>query len=1339
MDRFLHRIIFTLCFLANLAISAQAAWYMPFSQYTVADGLPSDRILSLDQDTCGHIWMATDGGVARFDGYLFKSFGIDEYPTLRRNDLGHVRAYEDGMVLLGGAQGVLLRYNEAKDSFEDYAPSDFSSSYFKPIEGFSVLRGGRKVALTSGGFYLLDSLQKHFTNQFPLFEKFKDSYTLSFYEDAWGRYWISSFNTLCVIEKDGREVMRCDLAKGTSSMFSSKIIPISDSLLLVTCFSDVLCKFKISPGGEISAPEWVPMPFSNLNRVLCDSRGHFWYTTDGYGFWYSDGLPQAGTKFEKVLPTNNNADCIEKLYDIIESADGDIWLGTHSAGLWRLSPYKPRPVLSSKDFRLPLREATGFWEDDEGYLYVSSDGGSVFRVSPDLSQYVRIDEKKGIQNKNVLSLKKDSKGHLWMSTWGGGVLEYDPVAKTVRKERFAGLNSSLSCFLSVTPMSNGEVWVCTGGDGVYMRTVDGVWKRYLLQFFENEYDMWPFLAVEGKGGVRWIATSRSVWRVCGDYRKPLLPDISRMAEFNPLVVNDLAVDVDGGVFVSTSRGILHFSEDASVVDTLDFLPKENFSALLIKRDGKLSASSSGGIVSIDYAKRTFRTHNIHKRDVGSFRRCCSYEMRDGRILWGTRVGFIIQNSDEQSSGSVGHLQFADVQVGGLSSEESLPYMTMRNDGKICGMTLPYNLSKLSITVDLVDFSGGDFDIGYRLKGLSDEWATLPSDRKITYSYLPEGKYELVLKVMQNGSECRQLSLSVEVLPPWWYAWWFKMLVIMGVALLVGGGFYRRVRNLKLMQAELEVKVEERTQELDKKNVLIEEQNEQLKLALFDKDRIISIVAHDLKNPMFAIVGTLESWMRKESDLDAESRRGIISKVLDSSRVLQDEMGRLLEWARGRNGSDDLQLSDVDAASALRNVLSLLEGNVEKKHIDLKVDVRVEHCAWVDLRMFSTVLRNFISNAIKFTPEEGKITVSVWEKPKAIEVAIVDNGVGMSAEAVEKLRKYGYCDSSTGTNDEKGTGLGFRICVDYIKRLGGEFNISSESGKGTTINVVVPASERAVRKGAEESVDRVVCRMEESVDRDVMGGNLVVVVDDDELIRQNVMEMLSPYMDVKCAANGEEALTIISENEVDLVLSDVEMPVMDGIELSRRLAADKRTNAVPFLFLSARTERSDRLLGLLSGAIDYIPKPFSEGELLMKVNNILRIRQKQQEQLLQRYYSSDSAEEKTEKEEAKLNPFVEKLMSVVGEHYSDAEFSIESLASLMGMSQSTLSRRAKSMIGKTPVEVLNEYRLNRAKALLKENKDEYNIAEIAYLVGFSDPAYFSRKFKDFFGVLPSSIK
>lgn len=1332
-----NSIVLILAFLFSIDMALGRKLY--FDQYTVDDGLTSNLIHDIEQDGSGHIWVATDFGLSRFDGKFFKQYSRDKYPSLLKDEIFLIKIFPDHSMFVGSQAGVLLKYNPVMDVFEDYSPLDFDTTYLKQIDGFWSLKNNKKLVYTSNGLYYLEEGNTRFSGDFEAFKSFEPYYILSFCEDSKNRYWISSFNTLHVLLPNGQLVKKYDLSQDLESMFSSKIFQVSDNKILITCFSNVLYSIDLYDDGSVSEPVLIKLPFSNLNKIICDQKGRFWYSSDGDGLWCSDECPNTTTKYERIVPSNLPEDCIDKIYDIEEAANGDIWVGTYSSGLLRCSPNRQQSFTFSSDVKFPMKMASSFSEGENQTFYVSCDGGGLARLSSDYSVEKIYNEKYGLTSRNIVGHTQDKDGHLWLATWGGGILEFDPKTEKYRQERFPGLNSNLSCFSSAGKMSNGEIWVCTGGDGMYMKNTNGVWTRYLLQFSENEYDMWPYRVMEGEDNSRWIITSRTLWYVKGNEKRPLMSDFSKWEGHNPMRLNDMTLG-NKCVYVSTDRNIIRYSADAQTSDTLTFLPVCDYQSICVNEQGKLLASCTWGLLEIDVEEKTYKrlNYSFEKKGFNFFRPHSRMKTSDGRVFWGTKDGFVVQerNMNEQFDYAE-NFELTEVNIEEMNAEEREKYVTRGDDGNIKQLELPYNKTAFSVFVDWVDYTSIDVNFSYCLHGLSDKWNEVQDNRVISFSYIPSGSYELEVQAV-SGTDTQKRSISIVVLPPWWKSWWFTFLCIVLIVLIVGGVFSIRLRRLKRQREELRSMVEERTKELDQKNVQIEQQNVELKHVLADKDRVLSVVAHDLKNPMFAIVGALEGWMRRESVMDDAEKRDVISRILTSSQTLQSEMGRLLEWARAKSDKIDFNPTNVDLVSLMRNIGSLLFPLLSKKNITLLTDVKLTHCIWGDSRMISTIFRNFINNAIKFTNEGGKIYVTAYEKEGEAYIEIKDTGVGMSKDKLTALRTNGYCDSSVGTDNEQGTGLGFRICRDYIERNKGDLMLDSVEGEGTTIGVTLPLSAQTVS----EIVPSVASQdesLKSTLDKEILEGNKVVVVDDDSLICKNISDILSPYMEVHTALNGEEALNVIEEVMPDLILSDVEMPVMNGIELSRKMTQNEQTDSIPFLFLSAKNDQSDRLLGLLSGAIDYIPKPFSESELLMKVNNILRIRQRQQTRLLKEYYQNPevTVEENVPKEE-KLNPFIAKMMEVIEQHYYDSSYSVEQLAEEMGVSQSTMSRRTKSLLGKTPIEIMNEFRLNKAMSLLKQNEGESYISEIAYKIGFSDPAYFSKKFKEFFGVIPSNV-
>ncbi len=1304
-------------------------------RFSTAEGLTSNMIHGMTEDSLGHIWVCTDYGISRFDGKGFKRFEKSEYPSILRNDFFSTGTRKDGTVLVGSYLGVTLRYDAQCDTFVNLAPAEFEETYYKQISGFFTNEKGDTYMWTSGGIYIYNKEEDRFTCETPLYALTKDTFICSMYEDAYKRFWVCSYNTLKIVNENGQVERSEHLNLG--EMYASKVVELDKQHILITCFSNMVIEYTIEADGKISEPKKIKLPFSNITSILQDRSGRKWFTTDGTGLWYTDDELTEEANFVNIKPAGANNDAINKLYCVKESRDGDIWIGTQNTGMWRYKRNKGNLITLSQDIPFPSKMCADFIETEKGEIYVVSDGGGLSMLRNDLKTFELISSKESENNKNALSLAQDEEGKIWIATWGGGIQIYSPEEKTFRQEKFEELKSTLSCFFSVNIMKNNEIWICTGGDGLYVRRADKHWEKFLLPFGGNEYDMWTYGITEGTNETRWIFTTRSIWRVNGTNRKPLIADISKQKSHDPISINDASCTKGGDIFVSCDQIILHFSEDGEKCDTLQFIPKDNYSSIEVLPNGEILASGNKGIYRIDYNAQTYTTFPYDFKASGTerFRAHGSILLRDGRVLFGTKDGFVAINLNKKRDGvKTHHFGVMCESINGTPYRQTTAKHETSEDGSIKKLVVNHDQTELNFLVDLVNYFPKEITCEYQLEGLSDKWTEVGSKREINFSYIPSGDYVLHVRSYISGGEetAETQDIQITVLPPWWQTWWFKICSSLLLALGIGAIVNYRIKRLKREQIELQQKVKERTHELNEKN-------DELQLVLQDKDRLISVVAHDLKNPMFAIVGTLETLIKKES-INGEDKE-VITDVHKSAETLQNEMVRLLEWAKAKKEEIECKPEDVNVSNTLENIGILLGGIIQGKKQSLSVNTEVANCAYVDPRMFSTIVRNLLNNAVKFTPEGGEISMKAHQEGNQIYVSVEDNGVGIGQDKLKQLQETGHIESTLGTQKEKGSGLGLGLCKEYLKRINGEMEISSEPGKGTKITIKVPAS---VKNADETSNAKEEAENDHLIDKELLEGNTVLVVEDDPLIQKNIQHTLERHMTVLTANNGVEAIQTAEQNGIDIILSDVEMPEMNGIEMSKKMAKMENLYGVPLLFLSAKTDESDRLMGLLSGAVDYIPKPFSSNELLIKVNNILSNRRKQQQRLLQQNMAASKEGIGTEKVEEKkneerMNPFLQKMLEEIAKNYKESDFSIETLAETLNVSQSTLARKIKSITGKTPIEILVEYRLNAALTLLKNNNEELQINEIAYECGFTDPAYFTRKFKDFFGYTPRTVK
>lgn len=1318
-----------LCLYLFMSNAFSAEEYGIFEHYTVEDGLISNRVYSLTTDKNGFIWASTDFGLEQFDGRKFTHHRKDDYPELAREDFIFVHRLPSGNITAGGYNGLLVEYNPDKDAFSNVMPKEFDESFYKESLGITYSSYGTQYVVTNAGVYTYDKEKHEYSSDNILFKLTKNMYVRSLHIDSRGRFWIGSIDSVVVKNADGSAAFTY-APSGEAGSFVRSIIPLGGNQLAIASQKNEIWIFDES-AEHISDPVIIKTPFSCITTIIRDKSGRYWLPTDGNGLWYANELSQ-NTTFTKLIPYNATSDEVNKIYSIIEDNNGEIWFSTQNSGIWRYRKNNSSGIYTSADFGFPPAVCTSFIEDDEHNIIVSVDGGGLYSISPRKKTKKLI----SLPNNNISNLKRSKDGACYAATWGGGLFRYNPKTNNAEIEKFAGINNPCNSFFGINILNGNDLYACTAGDGLYRKRHDeNKWSRIILKDSIEEFNnKWIMFSYSDTPDVTWVNTSSALWLLKGDGTKLVIKDKNNEKKLIPLQVFDMKGDGKGYVFAASNNGIKRISPDGAI-ESLDFVPICRYRILLKDDNGKYWAAGDSGIYSFDYNSKvcTKLPGNFSAVATNYFYYRSGYKASDGKLYFGTNVGYICINPKELSlEATIDYLAFSSMSIGNKKVAVSESPLNGTNLSQKDGIELPYGLTDIDFTIQIADFALIDkANCQYRLVGLQDEWKDVGTDRVIRFSFIPTGHYTLEVKAFRSNEKCevKTTSLDITILPPFWQTWWFIALSILVLALIARFIYRQRVRRLIEMKNELNEQVTLRTMELQS--------------ALKDKDSLISVIGHDLRNPMFAIVVALENWLKKENTMSNEDKHHLVEEVLKSAKTLQGEMLKLLNWAHSKQDDMACKPQDIDIENIVKDALQLSEELLKEKEINCQKKLSLTHKAFADSRMISTVIRNILGNAIKYTNHGGNITIEGWEDQREVHISIRDNGVGMPADVLAKIQTNDQTEMSsrTGTDSEAGTGLGINICKRYIQRNNGTLQAESKEGEGTCITINLPVSAVAAT-ALQEPINITVEKKQKP--EEVIAGNVILIVDDNPLICENMKTLLSDLCEVKIANNGQEALDIVTENEIDLILSDVDMPVMNGIELCSRLQEDESASHIPLLFVSGRIEESDRLQGLSKGAIDYITKPFNQEELLIKLSSLFNhralLRSYIYAKIMQNKDFSPNAEAQEEEPSIAIenNPFLNKFMEVIREKYTDPKLSVEDLADDMCVSCSTLLRRIKTVVGKSPGQILGEYRLNEAMRRLKSNENE-SVSDIAYTVGFSDLSYFSKKFKAYFGYSPTSAK
>lgn len=1319
-----------------LPASAFAAKRLNFTNYQTEQGLSSNYVADLSLGDDGFLWIATDYGLNRFDGAVFRSFLTETYPSLGRNDMLQVKATPAGDVIVSGYNGFFQRYNPKTDLFD----SIFPGNYYETVSRLYFGHGRKEVyAIASDGLYVQRGASGAFQTGF-LPGAGNMGNVKCIMGDEFGHYWLALPDRMSIRDANGGVLQEFLYPAGSSANSIAVLLDLHTGRVLAGCQNRQLDFYHISPTGKVAHERSLALPFANLVDVQVASDGSFWFASDGDGLWMSAAEPRTAADIQHVLPYGADGDELAKVYALLTDGKGNVWAGTQNSGLWHYSVINKSSAFTSADLGLPHCLMHGFCQLPSGNILAACDGKGLCEFSEHAGLVGCKGAAQGLSNLNTTGVACLPGGGVWATAWGGGLYEGKVGGAGLR---FApeGMNNAfrpLNTMSHIGAMPNGEVWVCVGGEGLYCRKPSGAWERYILRYPDNqqEFERWPSFCFQGGNGEVWVSSSFAMWTNRGGSFRPF--DMGRFIGNVDYVVND-GVGLPGyGVVLATRSGLLVARNGDSVFHELDICPKKEVVSVVADGRQRLWAVVANAIWCFDLKANTARRypHDFDARGRNFFLKHSKFCSESGRIYFGTKDGFFSFNTEGFDAPApkadlyLSHLEMDGqlVKVPPLHKNESLL------QAKVPTLKLPYGHSSFAVSVDMPDFTPNRPALVYRLN--ANDWIPLGPDQRIAHSYLPQGEYLLEVKTLEaDAAAALQLRLVVE--GPWWTSWWFRLLLAAAIIALAGWKLYALNRDRRVLKAM----VDERTRELKLKSELVEHRNGELNAALAMKDRLMAVVAHDLKNPVFAIVGALEGLRKRCGKISETEQVALLDNMIARSQTLQAELSKLLVWATSSQGEMEFRPANTDLADVIESDVQLTRMQAESKGVGLHCEVALPCFSYADARMVSSAIRNVIGNSIKFTPAGKNVNVRAWQAGGQTIVEIADQGVGLTPDKINELLHNEVNSSSSGTGGEKGTGLGVGLAKHYVTANGGNFFMESKVGEGTTTRMVFPATNVPVVR---TTIAQTGSDVGFVADSELLQGNTVLVADDDPLIAQHVKAMLEGYVDVLVAQNGEEALDVAHNHTVDIVVSDVEMPVMNGIELSNKLAADPATNHIPVLFLSAKTGESDRLLGLLTGAVDYIPKPFNQSELLIKLNNILALRQRQQQRLLEQgvaggtdakpQQSVAETEETTAGE--KMNPFLQQVLADIQLHYAQADYGVEQMAANLFTTRITLYRKVKSLSGQNPSDWLNDFRLNKAEQLLKAGN--MPLQDVAFAVGFSDHAYFARRFKARFGLSPKDV-
>lgn len=1359
-------LLFIMLLSCSNRMTAQVPPYI-VQEIGIEQGLSNNYVVNITQDKKGFLWFATEEGLNKFDGTRFttyyKNTPSKNSQSITGNELNIVCADpRRPIVWIATQREGLNAYNYETQNFTIYQHKEEDSSslitndvtYITPStqsdDGLWVCtyyRGIDYLNITTGEF---THYNKHTIPALP------SEQTWTIMEEGNNTLYIGHVdNGLSILSLKDKSVkhfihnpqdphslpgndVRCIYKDTNENIW----IGTNKGLALFNPNTNSFTNFHMNPGNSQGALS------SYIFSIKQFKDNKLWIATELNGIMILDLrqnqflLPEQ-IHFESIREGDDNYSLSNaSIRYVFQDSFNNIWIGTWGGGINFISSRPPSfntwnySSIQTNERALNNKVVCSICSDMQGKLWIGTDGGGINVFENGKRTAIYNKENGKLMSNSVLCSLKDSENNLWFGTYLGNISHYNKQSgefKTIELEK-----GKLLDIRTFYEDQEKNIWIGTH-KGIYVFSLSKkkVVKHYNTLNCQLPENLVRSIAQDDKGRF-WIGTFGGGIGVYTPQMQ-LIKKFNQYEGFCSNTINSIYLSKSKQVWVATGEGLVCFptsdSFDYQIFQREEGLPNTHIRAITEDENSNIWVSTNTGISCYIIAQKRFYNYD-HFNNIpqGNFMSGCVTKNNDGVIYFGSINGLCFFTPDIAMS----KLETPPVVITEMKIFERLEttknneiFIPILEKGEV---ELTHTQSSFSLTFNIQDYSlVNQVEYTYMLKGLDKLWYVVNENNSVTFRNIPPGKYEFLIKARVHNQEWPEeaTSLTIRVNPPLWLTWWAKLIYILvsiSIIYLILHA-YKKKLDLESLYT-LEKKNHEQEQELNQERL-----------------RFYTNITHELRTPLTLILGPLED-MQKETSLPAKQAQKL-SVIHQSALRLLNLINQILEFRKTETQNKKLCVSKGNIAPLIYEIgLKYKELN-QKTKIDFQIQIEKEEMfLFFDKEIIAIVLDNLISNAIKYT-EQGRVTLSLYQTMRNevayTEIKVSDTGYGISAEALPHIFDRYYQES--GKHQAFGTGIGLALVKNLVTLHEGEIRAESMQNEGSTFyislltdNIYPNALHADSTEPIQEDTNQEASLeypQETTLDT---GKPILLIVEDNEEIQKYIAESFADSFEVLTAYNGEEGKQQALSRIPDIVVSDIMMPVMDGITLCRQLKEDVQTSHIPVILLTAKDSLQDKEEGYEVGADSYLTKPFSASLLRSRINNLLESRKK----LIAQFQTQSVPDNQADLKEKRIviaealskldNEFIEKITLLIEENLSSEKIDITYLSDKMCMSGSTLYRKMKALTGLSTNEYIRKVKMQNAERLLLEGK--FNISEIAYKVGMNSTGYFRQCFKEEFGVSPS---
>ncbi|CAM3332495.1 hybrid sensor histidine kinase/response regulator transcription factor [Zobellia roscoffensis] len=1365
--------ILTLFF--SLFATSQTETY--FQHLDSNDGLSQNDVLTIHQDTYGYIWIGTDDGLNRYDGRNFKKFKPSpKNPySLSGNLISTIAEDSLGNLWIGTSGYGINFYKRNTGKFYSFMTgetntSGLGSDFIKEIIVDSKNRlwirtdKSLQVAQNASDFENL-SFNSVFTENHHIL-KVKPTALL---EDQEGALWIGTPSGIFKTDsKDNGEIPQFMQVYRDTNMIRAITQSPSGQIVFATS-SSTYSSIESKNGHDL---QFKKIGDQSFIKMVVDSKNRLWGGT-------KNGLDKYLIKADTLLFKKHHDNSFENkaslssnyVRSLLIDKTGVLWVGTFGTGINKLD-------LNGKQFNHylgDLRSGTlghnivkSIYEDSNGTLWFGSRGGlSMLLKSESDSTFTHFRQIKEINSAFFMNeIQIGSQKILELGNSGSqGVYQID-ITTPSENPKIKFSNKTESTVFTMCTDRFGQVWYGTYTKGLF-RAKEAPYET--LENFDSTYNFSSKIIrniIEDSKGNLWVGTGKGLNKLPADQ----LQDENPQFKYYSVIENDstsisnnyilpIFESSKGTIWIGTLGGGLNKlindettgKEYFKSYTEADGLPNNVIKSIEEDNEGNLWISTNNGISKFNPLNETFKNYDVEDGlQSNEFEELTSLKKSDGELIFGGVNGFnafyprtIKQNTIPP-----------EIHIDRFLLNNKLVSPNKKTDGKEIldhtiltsnKINLNYNENNISLGFSALHFSSPNKnEYQYRLKGFQDDWIEAPSNRNlVTYTNLEPGTYSFEVKAANSDGfwNLKPDVLQIIIAPPFWKTTWaYALYTFLAILLLYAFGKFTLIRIEEKHQLTMNHLTKQKADELNK-----------MKMEFFTN------VSHEFRTPLSLINGPLQFLEKNNDIIESKERLNQYRLMQKNSSLLLRLVNQLLDFQKIEQKKMVLEVGYFNILKNINEIKESFDFLATNRSIHFSfISDQDELITWFSPDALEKVMNNLLSNAFKFTPDGGEISIVLSnvskdidnQKEEFIKIEVRDNGNGISSSSLEKIFDRFFNDDSAENRNTYGMGIGLALTKSLVQRHHGEIIVEKGTRKGANFIFFFPKKFDFYKDdkiiGAESTKAMVHPNLDhlkevnfETKEGDEMTSAnekpLLLVVEDNADLRTFIKSGLYKKYEILEAENGQQGLEILKAQTPNIIISDIMMPTMDGISFAREIKKQVEYNHIPIVFLTAKTDDDSQLEGLKIGVDDYLTKPFNLEHLEVKLNNIMKYRKDLRSYMQREVSLSPSEIEVTSPDQEFLNQVIELLeMNIM-----DAEFNAESLTAALAMSRSAVYNKFKEFTGLSTGEFIRRFRLKRAKQLLETT--DLTVKEILYMSGFNTASYFTKCFKKVYGELPKEYQ